>query len=115
MDDLLDQDRTPQKFALNHKRINTFLLLIPLLLIVFTISLVQYDRLLIVSPFVPKYIAIHANATLINYTVIQVLGLLPAIYLRFGKFYKRSTIALLVFMILGTIVKNWVAFHELFY
>lgn len=115
MDELLDQEKKPYKAEINHKRINTSFLLIPPVFVLITIASVVYDQKLIVSPFVPKYAAINANASIINYTVILVLSLIPALYLRIGKHYKQSTLVIFIFVLLGLIVKNWVAFHELLY
>jgi hypothetical protein len=68
-----------------------------------------------VSPFLPKYTVIYTNGGGINVMCFLLGGLIPAIFLRMKKQYLISTICIIVFFLVGLILKNSLNIYEQFY
>lgn len=94
---------------------NFILLLISLSVVLYTVwqvmDTINWMNSLSLSPSDAYYV----NGILINYTVIQTFGFLPAFMLTLKKYYTASCIVLFGFMILGFILQGKVEIYKFFY
>lgn len=102
----------------DHKNWRIINLILILLVLLFTILLpikVWVDSRLLVSPLLPKYVPIYMNASYINLMTFAIGGLIPTLFLRLRKVYFYSTLCLIIFILVGYILKDSLLIYEHFY
>jgi len=116
MNQPLDQKEHKTKNKKGQEKLyNSILFGISFAIIILAIYKVWDTKNSLDSPLLPQYTIFHVNGALINYTIIQFFGVLPALYLRIKKHYAISTYCIIAFMILGIIIKSNVSFYEYLY
>jgi len=109
----MSNDKISRK--LNWKIINTFLIVICFSLPFLLLIKISYDSNLIVSPLMPKYFMIYVHGSTINTICFIIGGLIPAIFLRIRKLYFISNICIIIFLLIGYLMKNSIKIYEHFY
>lgn len=115
MNELLDQkinDTIIKKNSL--KLLNTILLLISLSILTFTYWRVWNTINWMSSVSFPQSSAYYVNGTLINFAIIQGLGIIPAFLIRLKRHYAISSYILIAFIILGFILEKKIELYKYF-
>tara|TARA_B110000285_G_scaffold165072_1_gene184374 strand:- start:2694 stop:3047 length:354 start_codon:yes stop_codon:yes gene_type:complete len=114
MSDLIDN---PKFFKPSNKVriINVLFILMIISLLIITILKVWMDNRLIVSDFTPKYTVFLINGVLINFSLIEFSSLIPALYLTYKKKYLISTIVIILFLLIGFVLKDQLELYKFFY
>lgn len=97
------------------KLLNIAIILTVLLSTLILFYKVWYDAKLIVMPLIPKYFSIFQNGSKINILCFLIGGIIPAIFLTFMKKYLISILLILLFFVIGYILKDKVFIYEHFY
>lgn len=92
--------------------ISIMAIIIALLLLVFKIL---YDSNHMASPLLPKYTVLFMNGGWINLVTFLIGSLIPALFLRSRQWYIHSTICILLFFVVGLILKDSINIYEHFY
>lgn len=115
MKELIDQNITKQKDSNSRFRlINTLLFCLSLGMVPFTVIILYITKMNLDSPFLPNYTIYYMNAGLINFTLIQLMGVIPGFYLRIKGNNLFSTYCLLGFFFAGLILRNIIPLYQLF-
>lgn len=116
MTELLDKrDKQPDKCKHKYKLINSILIVTLISFLFFIIIKISNDWIYKESPFLPNYTIIYVNGILINYSVFLSFGLIPGLYLRSKGKYAISSYIIVVFIILGFLLKDVVKYYEFLY
>lgn len=97
------------------KWINLISMILILIVFLLLVLKVWYDSKLIASQLLPNYTVIYTNGALINITCFLMGGFIPALFLRIKQQYLISTMCILVFFIVGFVLKNSINIYENFY
>jgi len=109
-------ENTQIKNSLNKwKMINFISIMLVLVSFILLATKVWLDFKLITLPILPKYTVIFKNGASINVVCFLLAGLVPAIYLRVRRKYMISTLCILLFLIVGFLLKDSVKIYEHFY
>ena len=112
--ELLDQNSNDTIIKKNSlKLLNTILLLISLSILTFTAWRV-WDTINWMSS-ISQSSAYYVHGVLINFAVIQALGIIPAFLIRLKRHYAISSYVLIAFIILGFIFEKNVELYKYFY
>jgi len=118
MTELIDQDSPEHVSNWELKKKRIFNLLPPLLIclsfgiVAYTIITVRHDVLYPVSPWLPEYTPYYIHSLLINFCVLQFIGIVPALYLRWKKKYALSSYFMFGFIVVAKIFQNHVEFYK---
>ena len=116
MNEPLDQKVNKAKVPSDgFKQLDTVLLSLSVVIVLFAYLSVWSTEMSMTSPWLPKYTAYYLNGALINYAVIQLGGLIPALFLRVKKHYLISSVCIISFILAASILKNYVKIYEWFY
>lgn len=66
------------------------------------------------NPLLPHYLPYYTHGSLINFTIIQLGGLPPGLFLRLRKKYTLSSICLGLFILVALLFMNRAEFYLLF-
>lgn len=112
----LDRNENSEiKLADPAKVLNTVLLFLPFVLILFAVWSVWNTKQSLSSPWLPEYTAYYMNGALINFAVIQSGGIIPALFLRWRKQYMLSSSCIILFIIAAMTLKQTLNFYPHFY
>lgn len=112
LDKKLEETKVPSN---GFKQLNTVLLSLSTVIVLFAYLSVWSTEMSMTSPWLPKYTAYYINGALINYAVIQLGGLIPALFLRVKKHYLISSVCIISFILAASILKNHVKIYEQFF
>lgn len=87
-------------------------ILIGIILFMFKI---WYESKFMISPLLPKYLAIYTNRGGVNVMSFLLGGLMPSIFLKTRRKYLASTICIFIFFVFGLILKDSIYIYEYFY
>ena len=99
----------------NPKLTNLIVILLVLLGAVYLIIRIWYDTKTLGSPFLPKYTFVFIYRMHINVMCFVLAALIPAVFLRIRKKYAISTLVILMFFLIGLILKEEVLIYQHFY
>lgn len=88
------------------KILNTVLLFLPFAIILYAIWSLWHDIENTASPWLPEYTPYYINGVLINFTILQSLGVLPALAFRFTRHYILSSAFIILFLLAASIFKH---------
>jgi hypothetical protein len=111
--DYLEKDETT--LADPAKILNTVLIFLPFLIILYTVWSVWNTKVNFTSPWLPEYTAYYINGTLINLAFIQSGGIIPGLFLRVRSHYILSSGCIIAFILVANLLKNEVQFYSLFF
>lgn len=96
------------------KLINIILLSIIISLLIYVIFKVKNDKE-VLSPLLPQYTSIYINGSLINFTFISVLSLIPASFFWLRKKHFFSIVTIFIFLLISFFLKDNAEFYNFFY
>ncbi|PHR28239.1 MAG: hypothetical protein COA38_12380 [Fluviicola sp.] len=97
------------------KLLNTILLLISVSILTFTAWKIWDTINWLSSISFSQSSAYYINGALINFAVIQGLGIIPAFLIRLKRHYAISSYILIAFIILGFILEKKIELYKYFY
>jgi hypothetical protein len=114
MTDPIDQNAakpTKSTKTLPFNILSIVLLCFSLCIVAYTVLLIRHETNHPPSPWIPVHTPYFVNGALINFTVIQSIGIFPALAFRFTRHYKLSSAFIIVFMLAASIFKHTLNFY----